>query len=140
MKKTLLTALLLLALTVAALASCASGVIREGLWEDAIYTTDQIIGEGETTFYLIVEAGDNSVTFTVKTEKTVLGEALRDMDIVKGEEGAYGLYIKSVNGILADYNVDQSWWGVKVEGVTSDYGVDSIEIEDGKTYSLVYSK
>ena len=137
MKKTL-SALLLLTLVMALLVSC--GVSREGLWEDAVYTTGKTLGEGNTSFLLEVSAGDTSVTFTVKTDEKMLGQALRDCGIVEGEEGPFGLYIKRVNGILADYDTDGSWWGLLVNGVSSPVGVDSVEIKEGSTYTLKYSK
>ncbi|MBQ7363018.1 MAG: DUF4430 domain-containing protein [Clostridia bacterium] len=138
MKKNVLSALLLLAILALSLVSC--GVSREGLWEDATYTSDRTIGEGDTTFYLEVIAGEESVTFTLKTDEKILGEALRDSGIVEGEESTFGLYIKRVNGILADYDTDGSWWGFSIDGESSLVGVDGVEIKSGAHYELTYSK
>ena len=69
-----------------------------------------------------------------------LGQALMDAGLIEGEEGAYGLYVKVVDGITADYDVDQSWWGLYKDGEMLITGVDSTPIADGDHFELVYSK
>ena len=69
-----------------------------------------------------------------------LGQALMDAGLIEGEEGAYGLYVKVVDGITADYDVDQSWWGLYKDGEMLMTGVDSTPIADGDHFELVYSK
>ena len=122
------------------LASCGNTVDKEGLWESATYRKDTTVGKGDTTVYVEVKAGDESVTFTVKTDKKILGDALLEHKLITGEESQYGLYIKSVNGITADYDVDKSYWGFYKNGEYMMTGVDGTEIADGEHYELVYSK
>ena len=69
-----------------------------------------------------------------------LRQALEGEGLISGEEGAYGLYVKVVDGITADYDVDQSWWGLYKDGVKLNTGVDGVTISDGDHYELVYSK
>lgn len=107
--------------------------------EDLVYTEGCDLGEGDTTYYLRVTAEDLDITFTVHTDERVLGKSLRQTGIVSGDESTYGLYIKVVNGVRADYEKDGAYWGVKVDGEYSMVGVDEIEIEDGKTYELAYT-
>lgn len=135
MKKTALLSVLLIIATVFALVSCASA----DPWDNAIYTENTTLGEGSITYYLEVIVEEHSVTFTMKTDKTNLGEALRESGIVEGEESSYGLYIKTVNGILADYDKDASFWGITKDG-ESTFGADTITIDDGAHYELTYSK
>ncbi len=116
------------------------GAPCEGLWEEAIYTSDTSLGEGDTTFYLDVVAGDKRISLTVSTDEKNLGTALSELGIVEGEAGPFGLYIKRVNGILADYDTDGSWWGLTVNGESSPVGADGVEIVDGDRYELVYSR
>ena len=61
-------------------------------------------------------------------------------ELISGEESQYGLYIKSVNGIVADYDVDASYWAFYVDGEYAMSGVDTTEIAEGKVYQLVYTK
>lgn len=110
------------------------------LWDNATYTEDTELGEGETTFAVEVKAGDKLVTFTVKTDKPTVGEALVDCELISGEMGQFGLYVKSVNGIVADYDVDQSYWAFYVNGDYATSGVDMTEISRGVVYRLEYTK
>lgn len=112
----------------------------EGLWDNAIYTEDAVIGEGAITVRVSVTAGDKTVVLTVKTDKTILGDALMERGLIAGEEGAYGLYVKSVNGILADYDVDGYYWGFYQNGEYMLTGVDTTPIADGEAYELVRAK
>lgn len=135
MKKTLLFALLLIFALIFTLAACDS----TDPWSDAVYTEDTTLGEGAVTYYLQVVVGEHSVTFTVKTDETNLGASFRKSGIVEGEESTYGLYIKTVNGILADYDKDASWWGLTKDGEAT-LGADTVTVEDGAHYELTYSK
>ena len=141
MKKTsLILAVVMLLSTLVCLVSCRGQVDAEGVWKDALYTSDTTLGNGNKTVSVKVEVGDKSVIFTIKTDKTILGDALLEHGLIEGEEGAYGLYIKKVNGITADYDVDQSYWGFYKNGEYMMTGVDGTEFADGDRYELVYSK
>lgn len=110
------------------------------VWADATYTEDTTVGEGDTTFYFEVKVGTNSVTFTVNTDEKMVGKALLDNGIIAGDDGPYGLYVKTVNGIYADYDVNSTYWGFYENGEYAMNGVDKTEIESGKHYEMVYSK
>ena len=60
--------------------------------------------------------------------------------LIEGDEGPYGLYIKKVNGITADYDVDKSYWGFYINGEYATTGVDTTKITEGATYKLEYTK
>lgn len=119
--------------------ACGERIVPEGLWENATYLEDTTFGSGKTTVQVEVKAGEQSVTFTIKTDKATLGEALFEHELIAGDEGPYGLYLKTVNGILADYDVDQSYWGFFKNGEMMMVGVDGAEIADGEHYELVYT-
>ena len=112
-------------------------VDKAGRWEDAIYRKDVEFGNGSKTVKVEVKVEEQSVTFTIKTDREFLGEALMDHNLLEGESGAYGLYVKKVNGILADYDVDQTYWGLYKNGEYSLTGVDTTPIADGEHYELV---
>lgn len=111
-----------------------------GLWANATYLTDTELGEGATTVKVEVKAEDKTVTFTVKTDKKTVGEALLDSELIAGENGDYGLYVTTVNGITADYDADQSYWAFYIDGEYAMTGVDSTDITEGATYQLEYTK
>lgn len=110
------------------------------LWSGAKYTEDTEVGEGAVTLKVKVVAGEKTITITVHTDKDNLGDALVENDLVAGDESEYGLYIKSVNGILADYDKDQSWWAISKDGEMLSTGADSTPIADGENYELTYTK
>ena len=117
-----------------------SAINRVGLWSDADYVEDTTFGNGSKTVQVEVKVGEESVTFTIKTDKATLGEALLEHNLIAGEQSAYGLYVKKVNGITADYDIDQSYWGFYKNGEYMMSGVDTTEISDGEHYELVYTK
>lgn len=115
------------------------------IWKTATYTADATVGEGAKTVTLYVTADDKSVVLTVKTDAETLGAALLALDLIAGDESQYGLYVKTVNGMTADYDADGSWWcfnGVKEDGTREMMmvGVDGAEISGGEAYELVISK
>ena len=87
-----------------------------------------------------VKAQGQSVTFTIHTDKATLGEALFEHGLIVGEEGPYGLYVKFVNGIEADYDKDQTYWALYKNGVYMMSGVDTTNIADGEHYELSKEK
>ena len=70
----------------------------QGLWKTATYLKDTELGTGSKTIQVEVKVEDKSVTFTIHTDKTTLGDALLEHSLIAGENGAYGLYVKTVNG------------------------------------------
>ncbi len=112
----------------------------EKVWDTATWKENKEFGTGSKTVSVVVKYQEFSVTFTVKTDAEMLGEPLLAHGLIAGEQGAYGLYIKKVNGILADYNVDQSYWSLEQNGAALPTGVDSTAVVDGASYELVYTK
>ena len=99
------------------------------------------VGEGETDFRLeVVYADGTAEYFAVSTDADNVGDALVDAGLVEGEESDYGLYIKTVNGVTADYDVDQTYWSFYIDGEYAQTGVDATLIEEGATYSLKVEK
>ncbi len=115
-------------------------VEKSGLWENATYLKNMTFGEGSKTVLVEVKAGNDSVTFTIKTDKKTVGEALVEHKLIEGEDGQFGMYIKKVNGILADYDVNRSYWSFYINGEYAMSGVDTTDIDTSATYKLEYTK
>ena len=99
------------------------------------------VGEGEKSFnFTVTDIDGNSTEFLVLTDKQTVGEALLDAKLIEGEEGQYGLYVKKVNGITADYDVDGTYWAFYVDGEYAMTGVDMTDIVDGSSYSFKQEK
>ena len=115
-------------------------ISRTGAWEKATYLTDKGFGNGSKTVQVEVKADGKSVTFTLHTDKETLGDALIEHNLIAGEESQYGLYIKFVNGIEADYDKDKTYWAFYKDGEYMMSGVDTTTIADGEHYELSKEK
>lgn len=141
MKKTIKSAasIILALVFIMAFVSCNKAE-KTGVWENATYREDMEFGEGSKTVVVEVAAEGQTVTFTIKTDKDTVGAALIENGLIDGEEGPYGLYIKVVNGMTADYDVDQSYWSFYINGEYAMTGVEKTDITEGTTYKLEYTK
>lgn len=138
MKRTVSIALLIICLF--SFVACRNSVDATGLWENATYLQDTEFGEGAKTVKVEVKVEEQMITFTIKTDKKTVGEALVENDLIAGDEGAYGLYVKKVNGIVADYDVNQSYWAFYINGEMAMTGVDMTDIDETAIYRLEYAK
>ncbi len=120
--------------------ACGDTTAEKNLWETATYTEDAKLGNGVKVVTVDVVAEDKTVTFTINTDKETLGEALLEHGLISGEKGPYGLYVKVVNGITADYDINQSYWSLTKNSGYMQTGVDSTQISDGEHYELTYMK
>lgn len=109
------------------------------LWEKALYKEDCEIGAGAHNARITVGIGERKVTITVKSDKNNLAEMLTESGLAEGEESSYGLYIKRVNGVLADYDADKAFWSLMQNGTPTAVGASSITVADGDSYELVYT-
>lgn len=99
------------------------------------------LGEGSKAFdFTVTDADGGESQFEIHTDKETVGDALLEMDLIAGDEGEYGLYVKTVNGITADYDNDGVYWAFYVNGEYAMTGVDSTDIEEGSTYSFKVEK
>lgn len=135
-----IAALFLAAVLCFVLTACTKKTAGEDLWAQAVYTEDATFGTGDKTLQVEVVAGEQSVTFTLHSDKQTVGEALSEHNLVEGEKGAYGLYVKKVNGIVADYDVNQSYWAFSKGGESMMTGVDGAAFSDGEHFELTYTK
>ena len=88
----------------------------------------------------IVHKSGETKTITVKTDKETVGAALVEKGLIAGDESAYGLYVKTVDGETLDYETDGMYWAFYIDGEYAMTGVDSTTIEEGKTYTFKAEK
>ncbi len=103
----------------------------------ALSTVATRLGQGKTMFTF--EAEDKSgvkTVFEILTDEKTVGEALFNLKLIDGEVGAYGLYVKTVNGVKLDYSTDGMYWALYVNGEYSMNGVDSVTPVNGSTYTF----
>ena len=137
MKKNILSRVLLAVLAILmlwAFTACAD-VDKTGDWETASYVRDTEFGKGAKTVTVKVAADGQELTFTLHTDKENLEDALLEHNLIDGDEGQFGLYIKKVNGIVADYDTDKTYWAITKNGEMTS-GAKSTVIADGECYEI----
>ena len=126
--KRFLSVLLVLALTAAAFMSITGCEKPKGDNSEKTISVTVIDDKGEKT------------TFTITTNSPNLRGALEQEKLVEGEESQYGLYVKVVNGLRADYEADGAYWGFYMGGILLPSGIDDTIISDGDKYEIKYEK
>lgn len=84
----------------------------------------------------VVHADESSREFTYQTSEEFLGPVLLEEGLVQGEEGAYGLFITTVDGETAEGN---QWWCITQDGQMVETGADTTPIADGDHFELTMS-
>ena len=115
---------------------------------DGVQTTEAPANSGSegpevskyTITVTVIDDKGESEDFEILTNAENLGDALLEANLVEGEMGDYGLYIKSVNGIRADYELDGAYWSLSKGGETLMTGASDTPIADGDVFELTYAK
>ena len=99
------------------------------------------LGEGSKKFTFTVTDPDGKTSvFEINTDEETVGEALEQLGLIEGEEGTYGLYVKTVNGITVDYDKDGMYWAFYTDGEMATAGVDMTDIVAGAVYAFKAEK
>lgn len=98
-------------------------------------------GEGATVFSLTVTDQDGTQKeYEIHTDAANVADALLELGLISGDDSEYGLYIKVVDGITADYSVDQTYWSLYVNGEYSMVGASSVPVTSGLQVELKKEK
>ena len=100
------------------------------------------VSEEETTVKMVTftvevhyeKSGERIIEVT--TDKKTVGEALIAKGVIEGEEGPYGLVVKTVSGETHDSGVENKYWAFYVNGQYATAGVDKTEVEEGAVYAF----
>lgn len=96
-----------------------------------------ILGEGSVVFTVVTaDLEGNEATFEIHTDAETVGAALLDLGVIDGENGDYGLYVKTVNGLTLDWDTDGKYWAFYIDGEYAMTGVDQTDVTAGATYSF----
>ncbi len=130
--------LILCAVLIAAAALFTSGCDGKKPEAREISTENaKVFGEGEKSFnFTVMDGNGNTEAYVIKTDAETVGEALSGLGLIEGEEGPYGLYVKSVCGKRYDYEEHGKYWAFFIDGQYATSGADTTPIEEGKTYSF----
>ena len=135
-KKTLSLVLAFVLIAALALTGC-SGTPAETTEAPQSAGQATVLGEGAKVFELtIVDKEGNTHLYEIHTDEEMVGYALLANELIEGEEGPYGMYIKSVLGQVLDYDKDGMYWSFYVNGEYALTGVDQTPITEGESYQL----
>jgi len=95
-------------------------------------------GEKRITVEVVHKDGGRA-EFSYDTGEEYLGPVLVNEGLISGSEGAYGLYVETVDGETADYSADGGWWKLSCNGEDAQVGVDSVPVNDGDRYTWTYT-
>lgn len=132
---------------IVAMALCITGCNDRGNQEAsqesivAVFADGETLGEGNTQFsFTVIDKEGKETSCEIHTDEDSVGAALLKLGVIEGEEGPYGLYVKKVNGITADYDVDSTYWAFYIDGEYGMTGVDATEINAGSSYAMKVEK
>ena len=119
---------------VLALALLAGGMV-------AIYQKfrPQAVAGGKEFTVTVIHKDGTQKEFSYASDEEYLGAVLLSEGLIEGEQGPYGLMISTVDGEIADWNVDQGYWAVFIGEEYATTGVDTTPIHDGDSFKLVYT-
>ena len=139
MKKTQFTKLLSALVCIVLIAAMALGTAGcNDNTKDTVSTAQTSSAQnGEVKFnFTVVDPLGEEKSFEITTDKATVGEALLEEGLIAGEDGPFGLYVKSVNGTTLDYDTDGMYWAFYGNGEYGMTGVAEAEIVEGATYSF----
>ena len=90
--------------------------------------------------FTTVDPDGNTESFDIQSEAKTVGEALMAEGLIVGEDGPYGLYVKTVNGITLDYETHGMYWAFYVNGEYGMSGCELTDIVDGAEYAFKAEK
>lgn len=106
----------------------------------ALFREKPVEGSKAITIEVVDENGKET-TYEHRTDAEYLNEAMEEIEDLEFEvtDGAYGEYLKSVNGVKAVFEEDNAYWCTYVNGEYGEYSLSTQPIEDGGVYGIVYT-
>lgn len=99
------------------------------------FTRPTAVQGAKTITVEVIHKDASQKTFEYHTDREYLGEVLTDEELVSGEEGAYGMFITTVDNETAD-DANQEWWCITKNNERLDTSADQTPIADGDKYEL----
>ena len=123
-------------IVLAVVALVAVVAIALGLW----VALKPQAAQGEKTITVnVVFADGTQNSHTISTSEEYLRGALEQAALIAGEEGEYGLFVKTVDGVTAN-DANQEWWCITKDGEMLNTSADLTPIANGEHYELTLSK
>ena len=97
-------------------------------------------GSKDITIEVVNKAAESTV-YELSTDAEFLRQAMDEAEglTYDGTESEYGLMISTINGEVADFNVDGGYWSFYVNDEYCNYGIDTQPVMDGDAFAIVYT-
>ncbi len=122
-------------LIIAVVALAAVIVLMGGLFLSS--RTGRVAGSKTITVTVVHKDGSEKV-FTYSTDQELLGQVLYGEGLIQAENVDEGMF-NIVDGEKADWNENQSYWSLYEGEEYAMEGVDTLVIQDGDAFKLVYT-
>lgn len=99
------------------------------------FTRPAAVQGAKTITVDVIHKDTTQKTFEYHTDREYLGEVLTDEGLVSGEEGAFGIFITTVDGETIN-DANQEWWCITKNNETLNTSADQTPIADGEKYEL----
>lgn len=101
----------------------------------------EIIGTGSKEFiFTVIGTDEKSITYSIKTDKQTVAEALIENNLIIGKQGTLGYVINTVNGEELNYQKDGSYWAFLINNEYAATTIDNTIIIDDTEYILKAEK
>ena len=115
-------------------------VVVVALMAGVYFATKPATSKGAKTHTVtVLHADGTEKVFERRTDAVHLDELLKDEKIAEGDQTEYGFTIHTVDGEKADWNVNQSYWALIINGEYAMTGASSTPVNDGDAYRLEYT-
>lgn len=106
----------------------------------AAFGAKPVAGSKNITIEVVNKAAESTV-YELATDAEFLRQAMDEAEglTYDGTESEYGLMVSTVNGEVADYSVDASYWSFYVNDEYCNYGIDTQPVMDGDAFAIVYT-
>ena len=120
-------------------AVCIAAAVLVAAFVGVYVSTRPQTQQGEKTILVEVVHGDQtSKEFTFNTDVEYLGQVLEAEELVVFENGAYGMFITTVDGEQAVYEEDGAYWALYEGEEYATTSAAGIVLTDGGVYKLIY--
>ena len=118
----------------------AALVVVVGLMMGVYFATRPETMEGSKGYTVtVIHSDGESREFELRTDAEYLAEALLEVELIAGEEGAYGLTVITVDGEDAVWDTDNAYWCIWIGEEMATVGISEIPVYDGSAFTLEYT-
>jgi len=96
-------------------------------------------GSKNVTVTVVDDKGEETI-YEHKTDAEYLRQVFEEIEglTVEGPEEEYGMYVKEVNGVYADYEETGTYWGFYVNDEYCNYSIEQQPVNDGDAFTIKY--